>query len=325
MHEPLVWDTEGFHLGGTRFLAAGLRPGESTSSCFYLRKPKPLVKAYAHLLGRLKPDQVADLGIYDGACAAFIAQFRRPRRLAAIDIMSSFPALDGFIAEQGLEEVVTVHGGVDQGDRAALLAAVGAGLGSDPIDLVVDDASHEYAPTVVSFEALFPLVRPGGLFLIEDWAMGSLASDRVLRGVQTELPDLADDAEARALVHEFVLRTTTAHTDGDLLGPFIADIGTPPGRDPVTTMLTMLLAAKADGSVAQLRAFVADFLGNLPPRRPFGDIVLDLLRMRALAPDVIADVTVTEFWVLVQRGPTVVDPDAFRLGESDGVRMRLRF
>ena len=38
------------------------------------------------------------------------------------------------------------------------------------LDLVIDDASHKYGPTKASFEAVFPLVRPGGLYIIEDWA-----------------------------------------------------------------------------------------------------------------------------------------------------------
>jgi hypothetical protein len=41
---------------------------------------------------------------------------------------------------------------------------------SAPLDLVIDDASHIYGPTKASFQALFPLLRPGGLYLIEDWA-----------------------------------------------------------------------------------------------------------------------------------------------------------
>ncbi|MFP3608175.1 class I SAM-dependent methyltransferase, partial [Paraburkholderia sp. SIMBA_053] len=35
--------------------------------------------------------------------------------------------------------------------------------------LVVDDASHFYEQTKTSFKTLFPLVRPGGLYIIEDW------------------------------------------------------------------------------------------------------------------------------------------------------------
>ena len=35
---------------------------------------------------------------------------------------------------------------------------------------MIDDASHLYGPTKNSFECLFPLLRRGGLYIIEDWA-----------------------------------------------------------------------------------------------------------------------------------------------------------
>jgi hypothetical protein len=38
------------------------------------------------------------------------------------------------------------------------------------VDLVVDDASHTYEATKTSFEILFPLLRPGGIYIIEDWS-----------------------------------------------------------------------------------------------------------------------------------------------------------
>jgi hypothetical protein len=38
------------------------------------------------------------------------------------------------------------------------------------VDLVIDDASHLYPFTKGSFETLFPRLRPGGLYIIEDWS-----------------------------------------------------------------------------------------------------------------------------------------------------------
>ena len=35
---------------------------------------------------------------------------------------------------------------------------------------MIDDCSHMYALTKASFEALFPLLRPGAMYVIEDWA-----------------------------------------------------------------------------------------------------------------------------------------------------------
>ena len=38
-----------------------------------------------------------------------------------------------------------------------------------PLDLVIDDASHQYELTRRSFNTLFALLRPGGHYVIEDW------------------------------------------------------------------------------------------------------------------------------------------------------------
>lgn len=38
-------------------------------------------------------------------------------------------------------------------------------------DVILDDASHFYGSTIKTFESLFPVVKTGGLYLIEDCAM----------------------------------------------------------------------------------------------------------------------------------------------------------
>ena len=43
-------------------------------------------------------------------------------------------------------------------------------------DIIVDDASHEGWKTKESFRLLWPLVRSGGFYIVEDWAIG-LADD----------------------------------------------------------------------------------------------------------------------------------------------------
>ncbi|GAA5051649.1 class I SAM-dependent methyltransferase [Nocardia callitridis] len=53
----------------------------------------------------------------------------------------------------------------DQSDPAAL-AALAQEHG--PFDIVIDDGSHENEHVRISFDALFPYVRPGGLYVIED-------------------------------------------------------------------------------------------------------------------------------------------------------------
>jgi hypothetical protein len=55
-----------------------------------------------------------------------------------------------------------------QGDQAdpEFLAGLAARIG--PLDIVIDDGSHLSADVLTSFKALFPLLAPGGLYVIED-------------------------------------------------------------------------------------------------------------------------------------------------------------
>ena len=51
----------------------------------------------------------------------------------------------------------------------ALLGIVEQEFGG-ALDMVMDDASHIYEPTLASFQILFTLLPEGGLYIIEDWA-----------------------------------------------------------------------------------------------------------------------------------------------------------
>ena len=72
--------------------------------------------------------------------------------------------------ERGLDSIVRPHWEVDQADGERLRQIVADELGGEPIDIVIDDASHLLAPTRATFDALFPMLRPGGTYLLEDWA-----------------------------------------------------------------------------------------------------------------------------------------------------------
>jgi hypothetical protein len=108
------------------------------------------------------------------------------------------PVLDGYIADRGLGDVVQPHYAVDQGDTDTI-RALATDLGG-PLDLVADDASHVLDPTRASVEALFPLLRPGGLYVIEDWCQGDdLVEDPALQELlRSRGPSL------EAIVHQFV-------------------------------------------------------------------------------------------------------------------------
>lgn len=72
------------------------------------------------------------------------------------------------VAKTGIAEsrLHVVQG--DQGD-ARFLDSMARELG--PFDIVIDDGSHIARHIITSFNALFPHVRPGGLYAVEDLAM----------------------------------------------------------------------------------------------------------------------------------------------------------
>ena len=158
-----------FRIGATEFVRGfGQR---STADRFWIAKPEALVDQYSALCTSLRPHAIVELGIFRGGSTALLAQLATPRRLIVFDIDETpVPALLEFIDREGLRDVVRPHWGVDQADRTRLAAIVDEELAGLPLDLVIDDASHRLEPTRVSFEVLFPRVRPGGLYVIEDWS-----------------------------------------------------------------------------------------------------------------------------------------------------------
>jgi len=137
---------------------------------FFLFKERTLVERYVELAEKLRPQRIFELGIYAGGSTAFLFELAHPRVLVAIDHKPpNGPALRNYIASEDLDEVIRIHDDVDQADRGRLAAIAAEAFGDEPLDLVIDDCSHLYEPTRASFNELFPRLRPGGVYVIEDW------------------------------------------------------------------------------------------------------------------------------------------------------------
>ena len=88
--------------------------------------------------------------------------------------------------------VKIVMGQDDEALPARLLEASPGGY-----DLIVDDASHDGKLTRRTWELLWPLVRPGGYYVVEDWFVGlglhpwQSYGDSMLRTAESFLPLLS--------------------------------------------------------------------------------------------------------------------------------------
>jgi hypothetical protein len=109
---------------------------------------------------RLVPDlRYLELGVYLGnSLRAMHDYFPLAARLVGVDI-------DPACAELTFESKNT-HVLIGSQDDRQLLTHVSRMHG--PFDVILDDASHEGALTIASFKILFPLLKDGGLYVIED-------------------------------------------------------------------------------------------------------------------------------------------------------------
>jgi predicted O-methyltransferase YrrM len=159
-------------LDGVQFVAHGATNRfTSTPDRFCVAKRPDLVGSYLDLLAELIPSTIVELGVYQGGSCALMALAADPDVLVSVELSAErVPALDALVATRGLGDRVHVHHGVDQADGPALGRIVDDHLEGRPLDLVVDDASHLVGPTRASFNTLFPRLRPGGIYVIEDWS-----------------------------------------------------------------------------------------------------------------------------------------------------------
>ncbi len=163
---------QAFEVDGVSFEAIATRRTASTPTSFGIRKSAWMVDRYRTLAEEFANANVLELGIDQGASTALLALIMTPRRMLAVDLAPTpVAALDSFLQAHDLQSSIRTHWGVDQADDAVMNEVVVTTFGDEPLDLVIDDASHLLAPTKASFELLFPRIRPGGLFIIEDWSL----------------------------------------------------------------------------------------------------------------------------------------------------------
>lgn len=172
MQSAIRWiDEKTLELGGIRFHLELSRERPVASSRLVLMKDRQLVESYERLFGSAGMERVVELGIWGGGSTLFLERLLKPKKLLAIDrIGERVSILDQHIEELQLESVISCRYGLWQEQRTRLAAVIDEEFESDAIDLVVDDASHLLDPTRASFHCLFPRLRPGGMYVVEDWA-----------------------------------------------------------------------------------------------------------------------------------------------------------
>ncbi|MBX9941279.1 MAG: class I SAM-dependent methyltransferase [Candidatus Obscuribacterales bacterium] len=177
MFDLFEWHSDHLRLGDLLFRLEHFRNDKWNlgDNHFRLYKVKGLFEQYQVFFGR-KPNfqakNILEIGMWDGGSLAILNEVFLPSKLVGIDSQSNRGDSDYFkqyLARHKLEKKVRTYWGTDQGDAEKLREILKSEF-EQPLDLVMDDASHLYEPTKTSFEVIFPHLREGGIYIIEDWA-----------------------------------------------------------------------------------------------------------------------------------------------------------
>jgi predicted O-methyltransferase YrrM len=131
-----------------------------------MMKSKPFLDLYLQHVAE-QFDHILEVGVYQGGSFVFLDQIFKPKKLSAIELNDiRIPALDEYV--EGAGERAKVHYSTSQDDEDKVRFIIERDF-DGVLDLVVDDASHFYDQTKSTFKVAFPHLRPGGLYIIEDW------------------------------------------------------------------------------------------------------------------------------------------------------------
>jgi SAM-dependent methyltransferase len=125
-------------------------------------KPEEIWNIYERYLAPLRstPLRILELGIHKGVSVRTFATYFHAGLVVGLDIM--VPVIDP------LPNLVMKECNQVDVDR---LEAISAEHAPDGWDIIIDDASHAGHHSLVSFNALFANLKPGGFYFVEDWGI----------------------------------------------------------------------------------------------------------------------------------------------------------
>lgn len=146
-------------------IGAGATRGKSEDNKFVICKNAEHMAYYSSLKAD-RPRTILEIGMFEGGSMVLWDKMFNPSCLVGIDRRAEpIEPLENYRADKPYIKTYYSH---SQEKKETLIAA--RDNFPDGIDLVIDDASHLYDQTKATFEQIFPLVRAGGIYVIEDWA-----------------------------------------------------------------------------------------------------------------------------------------------------------
>ena len=158
-----------FEVGGVRFAIAGIQTPKD-EQCVLINKDRSFIDSYIETLPELSVSRAFEFGIYQGGNAIFLTKLLRLEKFVCVDISDSIDAFQTVLSKTGLDGKIKAYFNTPQDSTDRIRDIFEAEFATDPVDLIIDDASHQYELTKQSFQIAFPYLKVGGYYIIEDWS-----------------------------------------------------------------------------------------------------------------------------------------------------------
>lgn len=170
--DELWTDDDHFSIGGMNFFLVrrDYNSARTTKEHVAIIKNAMMINQYKRLIEQNSTKKILEFGIFEGGSALLLASLFEDIKIVGIDIRPASPAVRELIREHGLTDRVKLYYNTSQSDAARVREIIKKEFGDDGVDMIIDDASHQYELSRASFEASFPHLAKGGLYLLEDWA-----------------------------------------------------------------------------------------------------------------------------------------------------------
>ena len=222
-----------------------------------LRKNRSITNRYLELAEEFQRSRIVEFGVDQGGSTSFFAKLFQPEKMIAFELSDEpVSTVMDFLSEQDPEGRINIHWGVNQADQAVVPRLLDRAFGSHAVDFIVDDASHLLAPSTATFEMLFPRLRPGGLYVLEDWSGDHLDELAIVTAFMNDT-----DGEFARRFRAAALQNTNRSKPMSLL---ICQLVVASGRNP-----DWIAELRIRGGYCEVRRGAAD----IPPNTPIGDYI----------------------------------------------------
>lgn len=178
--QPIAWSERNrCTVDGVNFFAtvdiAEYHEITSNDNEFLLVKTREMIEAELDCTSKIDVNNIVDIGVWQGGSVALLDRVFQPDKLVAVEYSTrELPHLDAYIERYSRQDNVRLYKGISQADINRFGELLDAEFSDEKIDLVIDDASHQYLETLLSFNLVFPRMSEGGVFVLEDWQWSTM-------------------------------------------------------------------------------------------------------------------------------------------------------